>query len=68
MISQWLETSKAACVLGVSKNTLLKLRSIGVLTAKKHYRKKNPVAARPSYIWNIEKCGEAMSFEPKIGK
>jgi len=66
MISDWKKTSEAAMILSISGKTLLKLRKNGVLLSKKHYRKKNPTAARPTYLWNIETCGEALGHEPKI--
>jgi hypothetical protein len=60
MKKDWLETDQAAVKLGITRRQLLKLRSKGVFKSGKHYRKKNPIAARPTYIWHVEKCSKIL--------
>jgi len=60
MKKNWLETEKAALQMGITPRQLLKLRSKGIFKAGKHYRKKNPVAYRPTYIWHVEKCSKIL--------
>jgi len=52
----WLDTDRAAVKLGITPRQLRELRKQGFFKAGKHYRKKNPLAARPAYIWHVEKC------------
>jgi hypothetical protein len=56
----WIDTDQAALQLGITRRQLLKLRSKGIFKAGKHYRKKNPIAARPAYIWHVEKCSKIL--------
>lgn len=65
-MSEWLSTHQAAMQLGISASLLLRLRSEGFFKIKTHYRKKNPRSARPTYIWHIDRCGDALGYEPKI--
>ncbi len=67
-MTNWVSTSEAVKHLGISKALLLKLRVQGVLKPKTHYRKKNPIASRPTYLWNIDQCGDTLSHEPRIGR
>lgn len=60
MKKDWIETEQAALQMGITPRQLLKLRSKGVFKAGKHYRKKNPIAARPSYLWHVEKCSKIL--------
>lgn len=60
MKKDWIETEQAAVELGITPRQLLKLRSKGVFKAGKHWRKKNPIAARPTYIWHVEKCSKIL--------
>lgn len=60
MKKDWLETDQAAVQLGITPRQLLKLRSKGIFKVGRHYRKKNPVAARPTYIWHVEKCSKIL--------
>lgn len=64
-MTDWLSTREAAIALGVSHGQMLRLRDQDVFKSGKHYRKKNPIAARPSYVWHIDRCGDALSYEPK---
>ncbi len=56
MNKNWLDTDRAAEALGITPRQLRQLRKNGIFKAGKHYRKKNPTAARPAYIWHVEKC------------
>jgi hypothetical protein len=58
MTIKWLDTEEAAQELGITPRQLLKLRKLGIFKWGKHYRKKNPYAARPSYVWHVKKCLE----------
>jgi hypothetical protein len=60
MKKDWLDTAEAADRLGITPRQLLELRKKGVLKSRKHYRKKNPTAYRPTYIWNVERCAEIL--------
>ncbi len=60
MQKDWIETEQAAFKLGITPRQLLKLRSKGVFKAGKHYRKKNPIAARPTYVWNVDRCEKVL--------
>ncbi|MDX2254701.1 MAG: hypothetical protein NW214_04215 [Pseudanabaenaceae cyanobacterium bins.39] len=60
MKKDWMETEQAALQLGITPRQLLKLRSKGIFKAGKHWRKKNPIAARPTYIWHVEKCSKIL--------
>lgn len=56
----WASTVLAAKELGITPRELLALRAKGVLKRKQHYRVKNPIAARPTYVWNIPNCEETL--------
>ena len=60
MKKDWIDTDQAALQLGITPRQLLKLRSKGVFKAGKHWRKKNPIAARPAYVWHVEKCSKIL--------
>jgi hypothetical protein len=53
-ISEWKETSLAADELGISIDTLMRLRA-STFKAGKHYRVKNPTAGPKGrrYLWNV---------------
>jgi len=60
MKKDWLNTEATAAALGITSRQLLALRAAGVFKTKEHYRKKNPIAARPTYIWNVVRCAKAI--------
>lgn len=57
-MSSWIETADAAAELGLTPRQLRKLR--GQMNARVHYRVKNPRAARPEYLWNVEAIEKLM--------
>ncbi len=60
MKKDWISTDKAAVQLGITPRQLLKLRSQGIFKIGIHYRKVNPIAYRPSYIWHCERCAKVL--------
>lgn len=62
----WLRTSEASLLLGISNSQLRKLRRIGVFKNKIHYRKMKPKSQRPTYLWNVDRCGNVLGSEPKM--
>lgn len=60
MKKDWIDTDQAAVQLGITRRQLLKLRLKGVFKAGKHYRKKNPIAYRPTYVWHVERCSKIL--------
>lgn len=60
MKKDWMETEEAAVKLGIAPRQLRKLRAKGIFKSGKHYRKKNPIASRPTYIWHIERCSKIL--------
>jgi hypothetical protein len=60
MKKDWIDTDQAAFQLGITRRQLLKLRLQGVFKAGKHYRKKNPIAYRPTYVWHVERCSKIL--------
>lgn len=63
-INQWLETNDAAAELGLTPRQLRKLRS--QLKLGKHYRCKNPQAARKEYLWNASRIEQIFTVEDTI--
>ncbi len=62
--SVWVETDQAATELGITPRQLRKLRS--QMKAGHHFRVKNPRAARPEYLWRVERIERLLV--PEIGK
>ncbi len=60
MKKDWIDTDQAAVELGITRRQLLELRRQGHFKAGQHYRKKNPTAHRPTYIWHVEKCSKIL--------
>lgn len=60
MKKDWISTEKAAEALGLSVSQLYNLRSQGVFKRRKHYKTKNPIASRPTYLWNVEECEKVL--------
>ncbi|WP_103666438.1 hypothetical protein [Pseudanabaena sp. BC1403] len=60
MKKDWIPTEQAAVELGITPRQLRKLRLQGVFKAGKHYRKKNPIAARPTYVWHCDRCAKVL--------
>jgi hypothetical protein len=60
MKKDWLNTEATAAALGLTPRQLLALRAQGTLKPKVHYRKKNPISHRPTYIWNVVRCAEVI--------
>lgn len=61
--SCWVDSKTAAQALGISPRHLRKLRSQGLFKLGKHYRiPSSPSAARPTYLWHIERCGHALEI------
>lgn len=62
-ISQWVNTREAILKLGMSDTTLRRRRDDGTFKRDIHYRTVGSVTAkRPTYIWHIKKCAEAMGI------
>lgn len=53
-----ISTTALAEALGISIDTLYRLREQGIFQQGrgKHYWATNPIASRPTYRWNKEKC------------
>lgn len=62
--SAWSETNQAAAELGLTPRQLRKLRS--QLKLGKHYRCKNPKAARKEYLWNLSKIEQFFTLDDTI--
>lgn len=60
MKKDWADTDQAALQLGITPRQLRELRKRGVFKSGKHYRKKNPQAANPRYVWHIERCSKIL--------
>jgi len=56
----WVSTSIAAESLGTTREFLLKNRYV-LFQNGIHWRSINPIAARPTYRWNLKKIEELMS-------
>lgn len=56
----WVETKAILGHLSISRATLNRLRQEGVLVEKRHYIKKNPMASRGVFLWNIQRCDLAL--------
>jgi len=64
--SEWVNTKTAAELLSCSPDHLLNLRTDGVLKAGKHWRDiRRRNAARATYRWHVEHCGEALGIAPE---
>ena len=61
--SSWVDSNTAAQALGISPRHLRKLRLQGLFKLGKHYRIPcGPLAARPTYLWHVERCGQALEI------
>lgn len=60
MKKDWLSTESAAAAIGITPRQLRELRKQGFFKSGKHYRKMNPTAHRPTYIWNVVRCAEIL--------
>ena len=59
--SCWADTNTAAEALGLKSRHLRKLRLQGLFKLGKHYRvASGPMSARPTYLWHVERCGQAL--------
>lgn len=54
----WKSTNEAALELGLTPRALRELRA--TLTHGRHYRLKNPISARPTYVWHVETIAREM--------
>ncbi len=64
--SCWQDTKTAAEALGISPRHLRHLRSQGLFKIAKHYRvASGPLSARPTYLWHVERCGQALEIPPE---
>lgn len=54
MNSPWADTTEACERLGVSRWVLATARKNGELKIGRHWKVKNPTAARLTYLWHIE--------------
>lgn len=52
---EWMPTSKACILLGVSRWTLAHLRESQQLRKGYHWKVKNPTASRLTYLWHVER-------------
>lgn len=55
--SPWISTADAARELGVSAKFLLRQRN-QLFKKNQHWRSKNPLAWRQTYLWHIKRCEE----------
>ncbi len=63
-MSEWLTTRRASELLGVSIKHLWKLRDEGLLKQGKHWRNiARPMAARPTYRWNVKACEKQLEID-----
>jgi hypothetical protein len=60
MKKDWVNTEQAALQLGITPRQLRELRKQGFFKSRKHYRKMNPTAYRPTYIWHVENCSKIL--------
>lgn len=61
--SYWVDTNTASKALGISPRHLRHLRSQGLFKLGKHYRiASSPLSARPTYLWHVERCGQALEI------
>lgn len=61
--SCWADTKTAAEALGITPRHLRHLRTHGLFKLGKHYRiASSPLSARPTYLWHIERCGQALEI------
>ena len=51
----WVTTSELATDHGVSPQTLHRLRKMGLFN-RRDYKVKNPLAARPTYLFHRQRC------------
>lgn len=53
-----ISTAALAQELGISIDTLYRLKSQGIFQPgrRRHYWTANPIAARPTYRWNLAQC------------
>ena len=51
MEPEWLSTVRMAEILGVHRSTLLNNRKSGYLRKGQHWRKKNPLSSRGTFLW-----------------
>jgi hypothetical protein len=63
MKKNWFPTNEAAIELGITTRQLLNLRSQGIFKSGKHYRKKNPISHRPTYLWHCDRCAEILGSD-----
>ncbi|NDC16116.1 MAG: hypothetical protein EBZ76_13385 [Synechococcaceae bacterium WB9_2_170] len=56
----WVETRAIVRHLSISRTTLDRLRQEGVLVERRHYIKKNPLAARGVFLWHRQRCDLAL--------
>lgn len=59
--SPWFTTAEACERLGVSRWTLAEARDSGQLKKGKHWKVKNPTAARLTYQWHVERIRQWQS-------
>jgi hypothetical protein len=52
----WLDTPALCVELGISRSTLGRWRRRGLLSAGRHWVRKNPRAPRSDLLWHLEHC------------
>lgn len=52
----WVTTTELADLHGVDRQTIHRLRALKYFEKKKEYKLKNPLAARPTYLYHRQRC------------
>lgn len=60
-VKPWQRTTQAVEALGMSRDTLAKLRDEKTLVKGKHWRAVNPTAARLTYQWHVPRIEQLMA-------
>jgi hypothetical protein len=57
---EWKTTAEICQILNCSGRHLYNLRAQGILKFKKHWKVKNPHAARLTYLYHEQRCQDAL--------
>ena len=63
----WISTSDAATLLGISRGHLLKLKADGTFKRGKHFRDiRRTNAARATYKWHLPNIEKTLNLGPEV--